>query len=92
MCCAVLSHFSCVRLCYPIDYSLPGSSVHGILTEVVSISYSRESSQPRDGTSVSMAPASAGGFFTVRATWEAHCVYSNQKVQLRCTDLMEGTD
>ena len=27
----MLSHFSCVRLCDSIDYSLPGSSVHGIL-------------------------------------------------------------
>ena len=33
-----------------------------------------------------MAPASAGGFFTIRAIWEAHCVYSNQKVQLRTDD------
>ena len=92
MLCCAKSLQLCPTLCYPIDYSPPGSSVHGILTEVVSISYSRESSQPRDGTSVSMASASAGGFFTVRATWEAHCVYSNQKVQLRRTDLMEGTD
>ena len=27
----VISHFSCVRLCNPLDYSPPGSSVHGIL-------------------------------------------------------------
>ena len=27
----MLSHFSCVWLCDPIDYSLPGSSVYGIL-------------------------------------------------------------
>ena len=27
----VLSRFSHVRLCDPMDYSLPGSSVHGIL-------------------------------------------------------------
>ena len=26
---AVLSHFSCVQLCDPVDYSPPGSSVHG---------------------------------------------------------------
>ena len=26
----VLSHFSCVRLCDPMDSSLPGSSTHGI--------------------------------------------------------------
>ena len=27
----VLSHFSCVRLCDPMDCSLPCSSVHGVL-------------------------------------------------------------
>ena len=43
-----LSH---VRLCNPIDCSLPGSSVHGIFQAIVlewiSISFSRGSSQPR---------------------------------------------
>ena len=43
-------------LCNPIDCSLPGSSVHGILQarilERVSLSSSSESSQPRDRTSV----------------------------------------
>ena len=41
----------------PMDYSLPGSSVHGILQarilEWVAISYSRGSSRPRGGTSLS---------------------------------------
>ena len=36
---------SCLTLCDPIDCSLSGSSVHGIL---VAISFSRESTQPRD--------------------------------------------
>ena len=44
-------------LCDPIDYSLPGSSVHGIfqarVLEWVAISFSRGSSQPRDRTRVS---------------------------------------
>ena len=31
LCYAVLSHLNCVRLCDPMDNSLPGSSVHGIL-------------------------------------------------------------
>ena len=52
--CCVLS---CVWLCDPMDCSLPGSSVHGILQtkilEWVAISYSRGSSQPRDPTHVS---------------------------------------
>ena len=44
-------------LCNTMDYSLPGSSVHGILQarilEWVAIPFSRESSQPRDRTCVS---------------------------------------
>ena len=48
---------SCVTLCRPIDCSLPGSSVYGILQarilEWVAISFSRASSQPRDQTHVS---------------------------------------
>ena len=46
---------SCI-LCDPMECSLPGSSVHGILQarilEWVAISFSRGSSQPRDGTQV----------------------------------------
>ena len=43
--------------CDPMDCSLPGSSVHGILQarvlEGVAISFSRESSQAKDQTQVS---------------------------------------
>ena len=43
---------SCVRLCNPMDCSLPGFSVHGIfqarVLEWVAISFSRGSSGPRD--------------------------------------------
>ena len=53
----MLSHFSSVRLWDPMDCSLPGSSVHGILQarilEWVAISSSRGSSPPRDRTCVS---------------------------------------
>ena len=48
---------SCLTLCDPMDYSPPGSSVHGIsqarILEWVAISLSRGSSQPRDRTQVS---------------------------------------
>ena len=48
---------SCPTLCNPMDYSLPGSSVHGILQarilEWVAIPLSRGSCQPRDQTQVS---------------------------------------
>ena len=49
--------YSCLTLCYPMDYSPPGSSVHGIfqarILEWIFISSSRISSQPRDWTCVS---------------------------------------
>ena len=45
---------SCPTLCDPIDCSLPGSSVHGIsqarVLELIAISFSRGSSQPRAQT------------------------------------------
>ena len=48
---------SCLTLCDPVDCSLPGSSVHGILQarilKWVAISFSRGSSRPRDQTQVS---------------------------------------
>ena len=56
----------CPTLCDPMDYSLPGSSVHGILKarilEWVAIPFSRGSSRPRDQTPVF---CTAIGFFTV---------------------------
>ena len=51
--CGVLSH-SCPTLCNPMDYSPPGSFVHGILQsrtlERVAMPSSRGSSWPRDQT------------------------------------------
>ena len=48
---------SCLTLCNPMNCSLPGSSVHGILQagllEWVVLPFSRGSSQPRDRTRVS---------------------------------------
>ena len=53
----MLSHFSCVQLCDPMNYSLSGSSAYGILQvtilEGVVIPSSKGSSQPRDPTHVS---------------------------------------
>ena len=56
----------------PMDTSLPGSSVHGILLarilEWVAIPSSRDPNNPgMESTSV-MSPALAGRFFTVGAT------------------------
>ena len=68
----VLVAQSCLTLCNPMDCSPPGSSVHGILQarilELVAISLSRGSSQPKDQTQVSCI---AGGFFTTWANREA---------------------
>ena len=52
-----------------MDCRLPGSSVRGILQlrilEWVAISFSRESSRPRNGTHVSCGFCIAGEFFTI---------------------------
>ena len=57
-----------------MDCSPPGSSVHGILQsrilEWIAIPFSRRSSRPRDRTQDSYT---AGRFFTILATKEAHC-------------------
>ena len=63
---------SCLTLCDPMNCSLPGSSVQGILQgrklEWVAIPFSRGSSQPRDWTCVSWI---AGRFFTILAIRDA---------------------
>ena len=57
-----------------MDYSLPGSSVHGILQarilELVAIS----GDLPAPGIKPKslMSPALAGRFFITNTTWEAH--------------------
>ena len=55
---------SCPTLCDPMDCSLPGSSIHGLLQarvlEWVAISFSRGSSRPRDRTQVSCIPGLLG--------------------------------
>ena len=60
-----------LTLCDPVDCSLPGSSVHGIFQAIVlewiAISFSRGSSQPRDGTRISHI---VDRHFTVSATRE----------------------
>ena len=70
----MLGH-SVMSLCNPLDCSLPGSSVHGIIQtrilEWVAISSSRGSSPPRDWTRVSCVSCCLSGkFFTRWAIWE----------------------
>ena len=73
----VLVAQSCLTLCNPMECSLPGSSVHGILQarilEWVAIPFSRGSSQPREWTWVS---CTTGRFFTVWATREVPVLLS----------------
>ena len=62
--------------CNPMDCNLPGSSLHGILQarilEWVAISFSRESSQPRNRTWVSWI---AESFFTDWLQGKPICIY-----------------
>ena len=75
MCVCVLDTQLHLTLCKPMDWSPPGSSVHGILQtrmlEWVASPFSRGSSRPKAGTAPLMSLALAGGFFTTGATWEA---------------------
>ena len=70
---------SCPTLCDPMDYSPPGSSIHGIfharVLEWVAISFSRESSWLREWALVSHV---AGKHFTVWATREVSSVEEHQ--------------
>ena len=56
-CCCCLVAKSCPALFDPMDYSSPGSSVHGIsqkrILEWIAVSFSRGSSWPRDVTCIS---------------------------------------
>ena len=70
--CSVSQPYS--TLCNPMDYSLPGSSVHedfqARILEWVAISSSRGPSWPRK-ISWDASLALAGGFFATIATWDA---------------------
>ena len=65
---------SCLALCNPTDFSLPGSSVHGIfqarILEWVALCYSRGTSGPRDRTCVSCISCIGRHILYHWATWE----------------------
>ena len=79
----------CTTLCDPVDYSLPGSSFHGVfqarILEWVAISYSRESSWPRDWTQVFCISSLAGRFFTTAPPGKPTCIYTIYNIQY-CTN------
>ena len=70
----------CPTLCDPMDYSPPGSSVHGISQEYWS---KLPFPLPRDLPDLEikplslMSPTLAGGFFTTSAAWEAYLWLTN---------------
>ena len=73
----------CLTQCDPMNSSLPGSSVHGILQarilELVAMPFSRASSWPRDQTHVSCI---AGRFLTAEPRGNSRhlwgCIFSSQ--------------
>ena len=72
----------CPPLWNPVDFSPPGSSVHGILQarilEEVAMPSSRGSSQPRDPTRVS---GITGGFFTAKPPGKPH-IYTHTYIYI----------
>ena len=66
---------SCSTLCDPMDHSLPGSFVHGILQarilEWVACPPPGDLPDPGIKPASLMSPALAGGLFTTSTTWEA---------------------
>ena len=65
---------ACQTLCNPMDCSLPGSSVHGILQatiqEWVAMPFSRDLLHPGIKPASLMSPALSARFFITSATWE----------------------
>ena len=81
----------CPTLCDPMDYSLPGSSVHRVLQvrilEWVAIAFFRGSSQPRDQTQVSHITDS----FTIWVTREVpQCIKIYSKLIILCNFLLRS--
>ena len=83
--------------CNTTDYSLPGSSVHGIsqagIVEWVGISFSRGLSRPRNRTHISFF---GGGFFTTELPGEPHngILFSHKKewINAICNNIDEPRD
>ena len=79
---------SCLTLCNPVDYSLPGSSVHGILQAII-----YWSELPCLSPGALLKPASlmsltlVGRFFTARATTSAFTTRSLERQQVKYEEL-----
>ena len=87
-----VSHGQCVHAQWilrdPLDCSLPGSSVHGTLQakilEWVAISFSRESSWPRDWTWVSCVSYIGRQVLYQLSPWENPIFFSHIEKGLNC--------
>ena len=70
---------SCPTLDNPVDCSLPGSSIHGILQarilEWVAMPSSRGFPEPGTKPEFLMSPALTGGFFTASTTWDVWYIH-----------------
>ena len=86
----------CPTLCDPMDYSPPGSSVHGDsqarILEWVAMPSSRGSPWPKDQIHISMSPAWAGGFFTTSCHLRSRRSYSCCLVTKSCPTLWGRMD
>ena len=82
---AVLSQFSHVHICDPMDYNLPGSSVHRIIQArlLVWVARPRRSSGSMYWTCISLFSALVGRFFTVVSSGKPLCYkcYSDYVLQ-----------
>ena len=79
---------SCLILCDPMDYCMPGSSVYRIfqarILKSVAIYFSRGSSQPRDGTCLSCISCLGRWILHHYASWEVpHVNYNSIKLEGR---------
>ena len=70
---------SCLTLCNPMDYSPPGSSVHGILQEEywseLRFPPPWDLTDPRIEAEPLKSPTLAGGFFTSEPSWKPFTFY-----------------
>ena len=78
MCCVKLLQL-CPTLCDPMDCSLPGSSVYGIIQgrilEWATVPFSRVSFPLRDRTHVFCGSHIVGGFSTAESPGKPHLIY-----------------
>ena len=68
----------CTTLCSPMNYSLPGSSVHGILQAILELPFPTPGDLPDPGIeTVSLtSPALAGRFFITMPPGKLHFILS----------------